>query len=525
MGGGACAGNQRAAPLSAQAAAATAPPAALPARAWELPYDQAELETGIVHFGVGQFHRAHQEAYLDELLRHDFARSKAWGCHGVGVLWSDSKMRDVLAENGGRFAVVTRDAADAASVLEEFNVLGSLTGMTLGPEHPERVVAMVADPGVRVVSLTITEFGYNVPLNDLDRALLDGELRGPVEPPPEGTRVQTPTTFGYIAAGLRRRFEAGLPPFTVMSCDNLPGNGERAKQCVEAAVAFAGDEDFSRWVAAECRFPCTMVDRITPATTAEDVEAVHERYNCADDWPVVCESFKQWVIEDDFVGGARPEWELVGAQLVSDVYPHELAKIRLLNVMHSVMCYPAILLGLEHVHEAVTHPTIRPFLEEMMASEVRATLERDERMAPVVPSLRAYQAKLLERFGNCAVKDQLRRIAMDMSQKFEAQGLPLVLDGLAAGLPMRGMALAVACWARFAELETKRGEPLRDPKGAIVAAALANGGLELLLSNEIFGELTTNESWRGEVIAAYRRITDDGVEAALQRLTPATVAA
>jgi len=475
-------------------------------------YDRSEMRTGVVHFGVGGFHRAHQGVYTDGLARADAAAAAPWGTVGVGVLPGDARMRDVLARSGGIYHVVTREGAAGGELREAVTAVGTLKHMLLGPEDPGAVVSLLAEPGVRVVSLTITEFGYAVPCNETDAALVRGE-----EVPAGATAL--PTTFGYIAAGLARRFARGLPPFTVMSCDNLPGNGVRARERVLDAVARGGDAALLEWASREGRFPSTMVDRITPATTPGDVEALSARHGVEDEWPVVCEPFKQWVVEDSFVGGreGRPAWELAGAQLVPDVHPHELAKIRLLNVVHSVMCYPALLLGLEHVHEAVTHPLLKAFLRQVQREEVLAPLGADPRMAALLPELPAYAEAVLDRFANVAVKDQLARIAMDMTQKFYAQGRPLVADGLATGVPMRGLALAVACWLRFVEREVAAGEQVRDAGASAVLAALGSeGGAGAVLGlEEVFGALAADGAWRASVMAEYELLGRAGVEAAL----------
>ena len=244
--------------------------------------------------------------------------------------------------------------------------------------------------------------------------------------PPEARKA---TVFGLIIAALAVRHRAGARPFTVMSCDNLPHNGDVAKRrLLSAASDMNFDGEFARWLEEEVRYPSTMVDRITPATSPADIADVEEKLGRRDEWPVMCEPYKHWVIEDDFVDGQRPAWEKVGALLVPDVRPHELMKVRLLNVAHSAMCYIGVVAGLKHVHEAVTDKMIRPFLKRLMKDEIGASLRADPSMEALVPGLGEYAELVLSRFKNVAVKDCLDRVAMDGSEKFRVQGRAVVTE-------------------------------------------------------------------------------------------------
>lgn len=487
-------------------AALSAAPTVRPKEPRDLLYDRgaAGLRAGVAHFGVGGFFRAHQAVYLDELLER--GEASEWCYVGVGALPSDAAMRDYINAGDGLYPVVSRQGDH-----EELRVVGSVLGMVLAPEDPHAAVETLASDDIKIVSLTVTEFGYRVPFSDHDAALARAVLAGEAPPPGQAS------VWGYVVAGLASRMRAGRRPFTVLSCDNLPHNGKVARDAVLKGCA-AVDAGLRAWVEAECRFPCTMVDRITPATTPADVASLRDAHGLDDAWPVVCEQFKQWVVEDDFVDGKRPPWEHVGVLMVDDVAPYELLKIRLLNVVHSVMCYPALLMGFSHVHDAANDPLVRRFLDAVMLHEIREPLNAIESVQQLLPELSAYQEKLLERFGNVAVKDQLMRIAMDMTEKFNVQGKPLVMDGLAYGKSMRGLALAIAAWAHFIERQAAMGEPLRDPGADAVTAAMASPrGLDALLDLPgVFGELAGHAGWRAAVREGYDAISAGGVDVAVR---------
>jgi len=552
--------------------------------------DRADLRTGIVHFGVGGFHRSHQQVYLDELLRSNFEAAKEWCYTGVGVLEWDAKMRDYLATNEWSYPVVSR-VGGANTPEDQMKVhvqeVVSLRDMILSFEDPLKTIALLADSEVRVVSLTITEFGYRVPLNADDFKLIELALSGELMANGEGSGAtatsyqkidaaheynidngtsinidssetvayRNATVFGLIMAALAVRFKTGRRPFTIMSCDNLPHNGEVAKKRVLAAAAdipdlmhavtmsanqtfgydFEPAEDekaerkeekkeqkavaaFTRWLEEEVKYPSTMVDRITPATSPADIADLKRLAGIDDAWPVMCEPYKHWVIEDSFVDGARPPWEKAGALLVPDVRPHELMKVRLLNVTHSAMCYAGVLAGCVHVHEAFTHAVLRPFAKRLMADEIAASLRADPTMdAAILAGLEAYSELVLTRFENVAVKDTLDRIAMDGSEKFRVQGRAVVVEGLAGGRPMRGFALYVAAWAHFLKNAVEGGQVVRDASAEIVSAPWRTdgGGLQAFLDVEVFGVLAQHEGWRSAVTREFGDIADGGLEAAL----------
>jgi len=367
------------------------------------PYARDGLTAGIVHVGVGGFHRAHQAAYVDDLLRKGQARD--WAIHGIGVLPGDTRMRDALQQHDGLYTLVVKHADGSL----ERRVVGSLLGMQVATEDREAAVERLADPATRIVSLTVTEGGYAVP------------ERGPL------------TWFDLVTESLSRRRARGIPAYTVMSCDNILGNGHVARA---ALLDYCGDADLLDGV----RFPSSMVDRITPVTTDEDRELAQAE----DPWPVVCEPWAQWVLEDDF-GLGRPPLESVGVQLVDDVTPYELMKLRLLNGSHQAIAYLGHLAGYTFAHEVCADPQLVAFLQGFMA-EVVPTL----RPVPGI-DLADYQRSLVQRFANPAVRDTLARLCAETSARIPNWLGPVIRELLDAGRPIDHLALVVASWARYAE--------------------------------------------------------------------------
>ena len=474
-----------------------------------------------------------QQAYTDDLLRQDFDAAKDWCYTGVGVLEWDAKMRDYLKNNDWRYPIVAREGTDVDAMDMHVQEVVTLRDMLLSFEDPAAVVRLLAAPSTKIVSLTITEYGYRVPLNEGDHKLLELANQGVLDDPelsmPESidAACAKATVFGLILAALAARHRLGRRPFTVMSCDNLPHNGEVAKKRVISAARDAPecDDALCAWLEEEVRYPSTMVDRITPATSPQDIADLKERTGIDDAWPVMCEPYKHWVIEDDFVDGQRPAWERVGALLVPDVRPHELMKVRLLNVTHSAMCYVGALAGLTHVHEAVTHKIIKPFLRRLMTEEIAASLVADPTMpGELLAVLDEYVDLVLSRFENVAVKDTLDRVAMDGSEKFRVQGREVIMERLAREGTVRGFALYVASWAHFLRSKVRAGEKIKDASAGLVTAPWemdkenmgGTAGLEAFLDiEEIFGVLARHEGWREAVKREFLDIDQAGLEATL----------
>jgi mannitol 2-dehydrogenase len=427
------------------------------------PYDRSGLTAGIVHLGVGGFHRAHQARYVDDLLRrgdHD-----AWAIHGVGVLPADTRMRDALHQHDGLYTLAVKHADGSV----EQRTIGSILGMSVAPEDAEAAVERLADPATRIVSLTVTEGGYAVPPKD--------EL----------------TWFWLVTESLSRRRSRGLPAYTVMSCDNILGNGGVARKALEE---YGADLD-------GVRFPSSMVDRITPVTTDDDRALLQ----AADPWPVVCEPWTQWVLEDDF-GLGRPAFEDVGVQVVDDVEPYELMKLRLLNGSHQAMAYLGHLAGYGYAHEVCADPLFVRFLQAFMA-EVVPTL----RPVPGI-DLDAYQRSLVERFANPAIRDTLARLCAESSARIPNWLTPVIRELLDAGRPVDHLALVVASWARYAEGVDEQGRPIEvvDAQRDRVLAAAARGRF----LEELFPELPD---------APFREAFDRGLQQLRERGARATLEA
>jgi mannitol 2-dehydrogenase len=394
----------------------------------------------VVHIGVGGFHRAHQALFHDRLLA---AGEREWAICGLGALPGDSRMRDALDAQDGLYTLVERAPGE-----EEARVIGSITDYVLAPDDPEAAIEKLAAEATRIVSLTVTEGGYNI-----------SDVTGEFDPDDEDVAHDleegaTPrTTFGLVTEALARRRERGLGPFTVMSCDNLQGNGERA-QYAFTTFARLRDPELGEWIEGHVTFPNSMVDRITPATTDADREAVRDRFGIDDRWPVVCEPFIQWVLEDAFCAG-RPPYEDVGVQVVDDVEPYELMKLRLLNASHQALAYFGHLLGHEYVHDAARDEPLRAVVRAYMDEEATPTL-------PPVPGvdLDEYKTTLIERFSNPGVRDTIPRLCAESSDRIPKWLVPVIRRRLEDGGDVRLSAAVVASWARYAAGTDEQGEPI-----------------------------------------------------------------
>ena len=454
---------------------------------------------GIVHLGPGAFFRAFNAVYTDEAMA---ASGGDWGICAVSL--RSPTARDQMAPQGGVFTSVTLGPEG-----RQARVIGAVSEVLVLPEDPEAVLARMADPAVRIVSLTVTEKGYcHAPATGaLNPAHPDivADLASP------GAPRSVP---GLLVAALARRRAAGTPPFTVLSCDNLPSNGRLARRVV-LEFARLRDPALAGWIAAEGAFPATMVDRITPATTPEDVAALEEAEGWHDPACVVHEPFRQWVIEDDFRAG-RPDWPAAGAQMVADVERHELMKLRCLNGTHSALAYLGYLAGHETVAEAVADPVLAGLCQRLWRDEILPTVP-----PPEGADLPAYCAALLERYRNPAIRHRTWQIAMDGSQKLPQRILGTVADRLAAGHVPQGLCLVVAGWMRYVGGVDERGAPIdvRDPLADRLRAASDAGGVGALLDiAEVFPpELAVDKRFSDSVAMAYEAILTHGVKGAVAR--------
>jgi mannitol 2-dehydrogenase len=468
-------------------------------------YDRTAVRTGIVHFGVGGFHRAHQAMYLDRLMND--GKALDWGICGVGVLPQDRRMADVMEAQDGLYTLVVKYPDGTL----EPRVIGSIVDYLFAPDGPEAVLARMADPATRIVSLTITEGGYHV--NQVTGELDASDAGLTADLVPGATPV---SVFGFVIEALARRRTEGTTPFTVMSCDNIPGNGHVAKKML-TSFARLKDPELADWIEREVRFPNSMVDRITPVTTDADRAALAEKFGIEDGWPVVCEPFTQWVLEDDF-GAGRPPYEEVGVQLVADVEPYELMKLRLLNASHQALCYLGYLAGYRYAHEVCQDKLFVDFLLGYMDFEGAPTL-------PPVPGvdLDKYKRQLIERFANPEVRDTLARLCAESSDRIPKWLVPVIREQLAAGREIKRSALVVASWARYAEGTDEQGEPievvdrLRDK---LVERAQHNRDDPLLFvsDRDLFGDLVDDERFVQSYTAALSSLHDRGARATLEEL-------
>ena len=467
-------------------------------------YDRGALEPHTVHLGVGGFHRAHQAVYLDDLLAMD--GSPRWGECGIGVLKSDDRMRDALAGQDFLYTVVERSAGEPAA-----RVIGSMTGYVYAPAERERAIEVMAAPATRIVSLTITEGGYFLDEGTGEFVADHAEIQHDVRHP-EAAK----SSFGLIAEALDRRRERGLPAFTVMSCDNLQGNGHVVEKVL---LGYAGMRkgELRDWIAAHVAFPNSMVDRITPQTTPADIAFVRERFGVEDAWPVVTEPFRQWVIEDTFCNG-RPHWERVGGEMVADVAPYELMKMRLLNGSHLAMAYLGALRGYTYVHEVMADALFGEF--------IRAFMEEVTPVVPVIPgtSVTEYKATLMERFQNPTINDQVTRICSEGSAKLPKWLLPSITELSEKALPTKLTSLVVASWIFYlGHGEDERGRPLEivDARAAElrgIASAAGGDPRPVLAVRSIFGErLPANAEFARAVEAGMERLASDGVAATMRQ--------
>nr|WP_314365385.1 mannitol dehydrogenase family protein [uncultured Achromobacter sp.] len=451
--------------------------ASLPDAVTRPTYDRAALRVGIVHLGLGAFARAHLAAVNEAALHAgagagadvDVDRGLGWGICGVSLRQTDT--RDALAPQAGLYALALRSASQGTGLgagargglQQQIAVIGCVIETLVAPEDPEAVLTRIAHADTRIVSVTVTEKGYcHDPATgrlNLQHPDIVHDLAHPLAPR---------STIGYLVWGLQQRRAAGRGAITLMSLDNLPGNGHLLRGMV---LAFARQLDpaLAAWIDASCALPCSMVDRIVPRTTDEDRRAVARALGLHDAWPVVGEPYLEWVVEDRFAAG-RPDWAAGGARFVSDAAPFETLKLRTVNGLHSALAYLSVMAGWATVDEAMAQPALKAYLAALMQDEIMPTL-------PALPGLdlAQYQQRLLQRFENPALKHQTRQIAMDGSQKLPQRLLDTVGARLAADLPIDKLSLAVAAWLHFLRGvdEAGRRYDIQDPMAAELAQRLA----------------------------------------------------
>ncbi|MBP0617110.1 mannitol dehydrogenase family protein [Jiella mangrovi] len=465
-------------------------------------YDPRDVKPGIVHLGVGAFHRAHQAVYIDDLLAND----PQWGIVGASLRRAD--MRDALKAQDNLYTVAVRSGEGT-----RLRVIGSIGSIHVAPEDPETLLAALCDPAIRIVSLTVTEKGYchDPATGDLNADHPD--IRTDLENP------RAPTSApGLLVEALRRRRDANTVPFTVMPCDNLPANGPTVHRIITQYASLL-NEGLARFVERDVAVAGTMVDRIVPATTDRDTAEITAALGLNDAWPVVTEPFTQWVIEDRFPTG-RPDFAAVGAEMVSDVEPFERMKLRMLNGSHSTLAYLGYLAGYETVSTTMADRNFERLIHALMSDEIMPTLDMPG------TDLGAYRDALIARFHNPALKHRTWQIAMDGSQKLPQRFLGTVRDRLAAGAPIDRLALGIAAWMRYVTGTDEKGaaievkDPLADKLRSIATETgrdperLASAYLSL---GEVFGQdLRDVPEFSRPVTRALKTIFERGAAGAVE---------
>lgn len=472
----------------------------LPATVAAPRYDRSRLTPGIVHIGCGNFHRAHMAVYLDDLF--GLGSSQDWAIVGAGVRAGDARMRDAVAEQDWMSSVIELSPGNLSA-----RVIGAMVDFVPVEEGNAALIAAMSVPAIRIVSLTVTEGGY---FTDPDTGTFSpdhDDIRHDAKHP-DAPR----TAFGAIARALLNRRKAGVAPFTVMCCDNLPHNGHVTHDAV-VGVARQSDPELADWIAANVSFPNAMVDRITPATGPREL-ALAKSFGLDDAAPVTCEPFRQWVMEDKFPAG-RPALEKVGVTFTHRVDLFETMKIRILNGGHAIIAYPGGLAGIELVHEAMADGQIRAFLDAILTREVLP-------IVPPVPGtdLGDYKQLIIERFSNPEVADTVRRLCLDGSNRQPKFIIPSIRDSYAKGTPSDGLVLLSALWCRYCYGTDEAGNAIapNDPNWDMLterAKAAKNDPEEWLAISTVYGDLAGNADFAARFAAALKDVWARGSRAVI----------
>ncbi|MDR1122192.1 MAG: mannitol dehydrogenase family protein [Dysgonamonadaceae bacterium] len=467
-------------------------------------YNRDEQKPSIVHIGVGGFHRAHQAFFLDELLNNGLTD---WTICGMGLKPEDNLIYKALKEQDYLYTLVVKHSDNAICP----RVIGSIVNYIFVPDNHASAIEKLSDPQVKIVSLTITEGGYNFDTNGyfiIGNPDIQWDIHHPQMPK---------TVFGLLAAALKIRKERNIPAFAVLSCDNIQHNGDVAKKML-LSFTDAVDTVLSEWIQANVCFPNSMVDRITPVTTENDSKLLNEKYGIEDACSVTCEPFIQWVLEDNFPNG-RPAWEKVGVQFVPNIDPYEKMKIRLLNAGHSFLGLIGSLAGYDTIDESMNDPLLQKSLRSFMDEEVTPLLGAIEGM-----DLEEYKNSLFRRFENPNIKDQLTRICSESSAKLPKFLIPTILEQLERNGPIRYGVLALAAWCRTLELygAGQYPYPIQDAllEELTEAATLSAGDqpLAFIEKQAVFGPLSHSFRWEETYLSSIHAIRTYGVKDAILRL-------
>ncbi|TFC90054.1 mannitol dehydrogenase family protein [Cryobacterium sp. TMT4-31] len=469
-------------------------------------YDRSALRVGIVHVGVGGFHRAHMAMTLDSLFNRGLATD--WAICGIGLLESDRRISRVFKEQDSLYTLTIKHPDG----VRQASIVGSIVDYLFAPDDPEVVIEKMADPDVHIISLTITEGGYN-----FDRLTGEFDSNNPAVVADLVDDSTPSTVFGFVTEALRRRRDRGITPFTVLSCDNIQGNGDMAARMF-TAFAELKDPVLAKWITENVTFPNSMVDRITPVTTKDDIDQAAQATGLYDQWPVVCEPFFQWVIEDNFASG-RPALEHAGVQFVENVEPYELMKLRLLNASHQGLCYFGYLAGYRYAHEAVGDPAVAQFLRRYMDEEASPTL------APVPGiDLTEYKNTLIERFLNPEIRDTLARLCAESSDRIPKWLIPVIRAQLESGGSVECSAAIVASWARYAEGIDEAGAPilvvdaLREQLISL-AVTQYDDPLAFIQNRSLFGDLAEHKQFTDPYLTALASLHQHGALVTVRQLS------
>lgn len=462
-------------------------------------YDRKKLKSGIIHIGVGGFHRAHQAYVVQHLL--ELGGNENWGICGIGLREADQKIAEVFHKQDCLYTLNTRHPNGKV----ESEVMGQMTAFLLAPDDKQAVIERLSNQNTKIVSLTITEGGYNLRSDgefDLEHPDIQHELNQPNDPK---------TIYGYLSAALRIRKENAQAPFTIMSCDNIQHNGDVTKKMMLSFLS-AHDKDLADWVEREVAFPNSMVDRITPVTTDAEVDYLKEQFGIEDEWPVTCEPFLQWVIEDKFSNG-RPDFDLIkGVQFVPDVTPYEKMKIRLLNAGHSVLGIFGASMGIQTIDACIENAQLRAVLRKFWNEEATPILDE-----VVGIDLEEYKEKLVERFSNPNIKDKVSRICGESSAKLPKFLLPTIQENLVQGGEIKIATLLIASWCYYSDKQVdQNGQSLEiiDTMSATLhkaAAKTAEDPLNFLKVSAVFGDLIENQTFTNSYIQSVRLLYENPI--------------
>lgn len=468
-------------------------------------YDRDKVKTSIVHIGVGNFHRSHEAYYTNELMERYGVLD--CGICGVGLLDYDRRIYNILKDQDGLYTLVTKELDGSLSA----KVIGSIVEFLFAPENTIAVIEKMANPEIKIISLTITEGGYN-----LNEATGEFDFSNPVIVEDMKNPMSPKTVFGYLAQAMKLRMQRGFGGCTIQSCDNIQGNGDVAKKSLLNYVEKA-EPELVEWIEKNVSFPNAMVDRITPVTVATDIVKLQEEFLIDDQWPVVCEPFIQWVIEDEFTAG-RPAWEKVGVQFVENVVPYENMKLRLLNAGHSVLGMLGALHGYKTIDEAASDEDFKVFLRAFMDEEASKTLGD---LGGI--DLEKYKDSLIERFQNIYIKDLISRICLESSAKFPIFLLPTIKAQLENGGNFARAAFVVAAWCKYNDGIDENGNTytIEDAisNELIRAAALSHQEpTKFLEIDTVFGELKNNKAFVDAFLASLKMLRSKKVKECVQEM-------